>query len=306
MKASNKFKKIIAGTLAASVLTNSCTQYHQSKKDDLYEESNFSNEGLNAVTIDFDKEEIEYLNFLNKLSSDIIEYPFIAREFAKNPKSFINRYGYNKEIDLEEGYLKLILALGDEDINVAIKNKDFGKFLNLLKEKQLFDEFSKFKINISEEDKAKITSLLKLSGIDKQLFCTPLAVVCIAYIVVAVGSFAVAVATVGVSLNAIASITVYTEIAGVSSNNMENTFIDNNPVFKVWGLKGDYKDSYIASNIYVEKEAENIILGIEKAFPDIFKDFSKDVFKQLIKLNLLKGDSNKNNISELYNFLQMK
>lgn len=290
MKTSNKFRKVIAGTLAASVLTNSCTQYHQSKEDDLYEESNFSNEGLSAVAIDFDKEEVEYLNFLNKLCADIIEHPVVAREFAKNPRAFVSRYGYNKEIDLEEGYLKLILALGDEDIHVAIKNKDFGTFLQLLKEKQLLDEYSKYKIDISEEDKADVISMLNLSGVDKQLWCSPPAVVCVAYIAIAVGTFIFAVATVGASLNAVFGVTIYSEVEiyGISSN-IEDTFIDNNPVFKVWGLKGDYKDSYIASNIYIEKESENIVLGIEEAFPGAFKDISREDFKQLIKLNLLKN-----------------
>lgn len=121
--------KGILGFSVASIIAASCSS------DDLWIETDenteylkqFSDEGNAALSINLSHDEIEYLNFLDKLGKDVVNTPAIARQFSKDPATFIHQYGYNGKIDFDEGMLKLMLALGDEDINDAINQNDISK-----------------------------------------------------------------------------------------------------------------------------------------------------------------------------------
>jgi hypothetical protein len=301
MKVPNKtLTKVVSGVVATSVVSTnvlvSCTNF-------LYEDMRLVNaelpdKGLSAIDIDFSKDDIDYLNFLDKLGNDIIEHPIIAKEFVKNPQLFVEQYGYYNKVDIEENLLKLILTLGDDDINSAMRVGDVKLTLMLMKEKGLLTADSYTKINISEEQKNQILALI---GVDEANFdqygaCT-VAVVCIAYLFVGVISMAAAVYTTAVSVNVVAAVVaalgallaVEVEVYGYVNDLNNSNFLDNNTPLKIWGLKGDTKNTFIAVDMYLEEEVDNIIELLESTDKNVFeKGISKSQLKNVIKLNLVK------------------
>lgn len=276
--------KLISGIISASIILSSCENNLNQQRN--YFISDFS-EGESVINIDFNKEEIEYLKFLKKLSVDITKHPDIAKKFSESPSLFIKKYGYDKEVDLDEGMLKLILALGDEEINNAIKDNAIKKVLVLLRKKDLLSN-TYINIDISEEQKRKMLTYLGVSQSnmnEMELTCT-VAVVCIAYIWVGVASQVVAVANVAAAINAAVSLGVYAWVKAFGSNN-ELDILNKNPSLRIFGIKGRPIDSYIATDIYIEEEVEVWTNEIEEIFPDAFKEVSKDKFKQFMKLNIM-------------------
>lgn len=298
MKTPNKnVTKVVAGTLAASLLASSCQSFIP--EDSFTDQTSFSEKGEAAILINYSPEELEYLIFLEKLSNDIIEHPVIAKEFVKNPNLFLKRYGYDKEIDLDEGMLKLILALGDNDINEALRNNDIKAVLLLMKEKNLLDSNSYMNITVSDEERNKVLALFNVDEKDfEQYGACSLAVVCIAYLWVGVVSQAAAVFSVAAAVNAALAFTVAkyvaavteVEIAGFTPDQNTKLFLDKNPIFKIWGLKGEYANSYIAADVYLEELVDDIAEGLEASVPEAFEKISKDTFKQFMKLNMLKSN----------------
>jgi hypothetical protein len=187
--------KTMAGLAATGTLMSSCNRLFIS--DTQVIEANLPDKGLAAINVDFSKKDIDYLNFLDKLGNDIIKNPVVAREFVKNPQLFVERYGYNEKVDLDEGLLKLVVALGDENINNAIVANDVATVLTLMKEKGLLDG-NNIGIDISDEQKREMLALLGIdaSVIDECIACMPgicyVPIMVIAYIYV--GAVAAAVA----------------------------------------------------------------------------------------------------------------
>lgn len=282
--------KVVAGIVAASTLTSSCTGFLY---EDTSSETTLPDKGLSAINLNLSKEEIDYLIFLDKLGKDVIENPIIAQEFVKNPQLFVENYGYNEKVDLDENLLSLILALADEDINTAVKAGDAKLFLSLLNEKGLLNNESYSKINISEDQKNELLGLLGIdqSDYDKYSACT-LAFVCLVAVVVGATTLAVALYYAAAGAAAAVGLLAYfkVEVAGVVNKPNISKFLDNNPALKVWGLKGDSKNTYVVTDMYLEEKVNDVIEGLEVVDKDVFvkKNISKEQFKELLKLNLLK------------------
>lgn len=65
MKRPNKYvTRAFAVTTTVSILTSSCEGYFQ---DNLYYETDFAEKGEEAISIKFSKEEMQYLQFLDRL-----------------------------------------------------------------------------------------------------------------------------------------------------------------------------------------------------------------------------------------------
>ena len=129
--------KGLLGLSSVSIIAASCSSdglWTESDENTEYLKS-FGDEGNAAISINLTHDEIEYLKFLDKLGKDVIKEPAVARQFASDPNAFIQQYGYKGEINLDEGMLKLVLALGDEDINTAVNQNDITTALALMQNK---------------------------------------------------------------------------------------------------------------------------------------------------------------------------
>lgn len=279
MKSNKYLTKVVAGVVSASIVSSSCTgyildDYQEITKDDL------SDDGESAIQIELTNENLVYLEFLNKLGNDILKTPSIAEEFALNPKEYLKKYGYDKDIDLDEGMLKLILALGDKEINDAINTGDIKQFIVLLKERNLLDSYSNVRIDLSGSD---VSTMSEIITQEPAVFTIPI------YMVAIFISYAAAAYTAVVGVSVAAYLGVAVEVAGPTSTD-ESRFLDNNPVFKIWQLKGDTEKTYIATDLYLEEEANKAIEAIEIYNKDAFKNkLSKEEFKNFFKLNMLKN-----------------
>jgi hypothetical protein len=287
MKQPNKqIVRAVAGLVATGTVVPSCVS------DFLYtnEHVKLSENGLSAVNINLAKEDTDYLRFLDKLGKDIINNPAIAQEFAKNPQLFVEKYGYQEKIDIEENLMKLILTFGDEDINTAVKDGDIKLTLSLMKDKGLLNDDSYTKITLSEEQQKDILALLGIDEADFDQYgaCT-LAFVCIVAVVVGVTTLAVALYYVTAAAAAAAAVLAYLEIEASGYCHINNSsFLDSNTPLKIWGLRGNAKNTCVAVDIYAEEKVNQIIEAMEDMDANVFKkDMSKEQFKQILKLNIL-------------------
>ena len=299
MKKKNFLVKTVTGLTASSILASSCTGYHPEMSDSDYlnlQTRGLSDEGSPALLIDLSQDDIDYLKFLTKLANDIIKDSVIAKQFAKNPNDFIKEYGYTGEITLDEGMLKLILALGDEEINQAVNQRDMTTALELMENKGYLNNISEVKLQLTSEQIKKVYDNLGIPINDIDISNPQIAVLAapvIVYALAAVYSQAAVVYNVGGVINAAVLVTVYawTEAWGPQSSEINNV-IDNNLPLKLWSLKGNEKDTYIATDKYIDNQVERAIKLTKQHNPQLLENISEKDLSRLIKYNIIKNFKN--------------
>lgn len=291
------FTKSLVGLSAASLISASCSS--ETAWMDLVDfsepKTQFPDEGTPVVNIKLSTEETNYLNFLNGLATDIIKEPTIAREFARDPSTFVKQYGYKDKVFLDEGMLKLILTLGDEDINNAINQKDVTKAIELMKRKGLLDDIcnSKMKIQFSKEEISKIYKQMG-ANFDKETFdekisiSTAVAVTVFYVLAAAIESVAVGYSVAGAfNLAAYFTVVVYskTSLWPRLENNMDGTINRNLPL-KIWSLKGQKAKTYIAADKYVTDQAKKMMKLIQDCDPEMLQKIDERHLEQILKVSI--------------------
>jgi len=278
MKKNKYVTKSVAGTVATSILINSCSpaliEDPLSRDIDIIYKTNLiSNDwGSIAIPISFNLQvgDANYMFFLQKLAMDIINNPQIAQRFIEDPSAFLNKYGCNIPLNLDEETLKLVLALGDSDINVAIKNNNVSLFLDLCKEKDLFisteNAFSHLYDN--PEIQAK---LVELGFDDLEIIFTPYFPIVFVAVVIAISTVVV-------------YIVAYDEVYVAGSATL-NSLRGINPILTVWALKGDPDYTYVAASELVERQIEAVIDFIKRENPSYFENNSEANLRALLKMN---------------------
>ena len=103
--------------------------------------------GMDTAAIPLSRQGKEYLEFLKKLSDDIVEDSTVAVEFSQNPNAYCKKAGFdNLFINMDSGLLKLILALGDQELCDAANRNDIQEFVLLCQQKGLLD-INAFKVD---------------------------------------------------------------------------------------------------------------------------------------------------------------
>lgn len=295
----------ICGT---SLLLSSCDGYFVD--DDMINISQQSEIGEAAININFSKNEQEYIAFLNKLSYEIIQDPQVAQKFAKDPQKFIERYGYNEKIDLDENMLRYVLTLGDPDLNAAIKQNDIDKIIHIMKDKNLLTNGYN-KVKLSPEEISKIKRFYgvkqsndsnKVSDIDNTQSLVAV-FVALVYIFVGVVEDIVAGYNVGVGLNVYAyaalktKVKVWSESPNVFEKSVKAAAIAQNLSLKAISLKNPSYNIYILADKYMEDFSKELVNGLEKEIPESLQGLSKDELQNIIKYNMFLK-SNDNNIKK--------
>ena len=281
-----KTNKFVTNTVVAitstSVVLSSCSGYFNDC--DFIEETQLQDIGENAIEISLSNEDSDYLDMLNKLGNDILREPEIAKDFSKNPSKFLSKYGYEGDVDLDENMMRMVLALGDEQINAAIKNNDVGLAVKLMEEKGLlYNTFTN--LSLTDEQINRINELMKIDGENTRagqyLSRTQavLLVVTVVYAVAAIVSQAAVAYNVALAVNALAGVNavagfnaVYSTNVKVSSltrlNQMSNV-VENNYVLKILDLKGITDGTYIAANEYINNQVQEFMQFIKDEYPQI-------------------------------------
>lgn len=297
--------KLITNTTLAlcgsSIILASCDGYFVD--DDLVKTSDLLDEGEPAIKIEFTQEDTAYLTFLNKLGHDIIQNSLIAQDFAKDPQSYFEKYGYREKIDLDESLLHYVLTLGDPDIHDAIAQRDIARIIHLMKDRCLItNNYSKVKM--SDEDISRLAHLYGLSKktlfnadetnlADNQKFQSVVAVfAAVVWIFVAVVEDAVAAYNVGVGLNIGAYATVYHQVAawGMAKASLNTTSekiaIETNLSFKAISAKIPELNDFVLANQYIEDFSAEVANAIEKETPEILQELNREEIQNLVKYNM--------------------
>lgn len=286
MNINKNVKNAVIGTVSESIMASSCTPYFtQQDEDSLYLESNTSFDlgGIAIpITMDISQEDRNYIVFLQKLAIDIIANPIIAKEFSKHPDLFIARYGYNETVNLDDGMLKMTVALGDEDIYRAIKANDIKLFYNLCKKKNLS--------NIPQKnDIGKYSNYIKTKMIEKgvinekDLQALPWWLIGI-FVAVYYG----AVAAVGLETAVYYHCWQVTEVYGMVQERNIDLLMEDNPTLNIWFLKGSTDDTYYAANTFIENQIDDIIDILKEENTSVFENYNEENFRNFLKINMYK------------------
>ena len=140
-RARKTFKSVVSGTLASSILVNSCSV--PPINDSLYEkyvpQKDIGDELL-PIAFQLKPDDAQYIKALQLLSVDILHDPSIAEAVIADPNGILKKYGYDGVVCLDDSVIKIILALGDEEINQAVKDRDIHKFVDLCRQKGFWSD----------------------------------------------------------------------------------------------------------------------------------------------------------------------
>ncbi|MCE2615395.1 hypothetical protein [Phocaeicola oris] len=271
MKSNPVLTKIVAALVSTGVILPSCSGYFID--EELVENAELPDIGISAINLPFDEQEISYLLFLSKLGNDIIEYPQTAREFIANPQKYIEKYGFCEPINLDDSLLKLILALGDNDVNSAINAEDYSLAINLLKNKGLLTSVRSDFIDLSNGEITKLYNVIGIKAKSQEVdtgFIAPIPV-----IVFAIAALALAIA---------AGTIIYIRTSMDVTNEMSN--VGSNSTLRILKLKSCSTKTYIAVNKFIDDEVDKIYKKIESLnYP--METEAKEQVKNFIKINII-------------------
>lgn len=164
------FKTVVSGTVASSILVNSCTV--PPINDSLYEkyvpQKDIGDELL-PIAFHLKPDDAQYVMALQLLSLDILRDPSVAKAVITNPNEVLKKYGYDGIVCLDDSVVKIILALGDKEINKTVKDRDIHKFVDLCRQKGfLSDEIHStlFSDEFYQEQITKLKQFVQTRSLD--------------------------------------------------------------------------------------------------------------------------------------------
>lgn len=275
-----KVIKIVATATATSIFAASCTSYNDNLLSAINDE-NFPDMGQSAIPLklNLSSEDIKNINAINRLVIDIIENSKIAEDFTKNPQEILKLYGYTGAVTIDDKLVKIIKAFADDEITMAIKQKNIEKFVSLCQQKGLQNEkYNEFLTN--KLDSGTSTKTYNENVIQDEAFLV-------------VGVVVVAVFAVAIALSVETYMGFHHKIGnGGCSEMLSNEYGRESQdvnVIDVLYLKTDTKDYQ-----YIDNCIDN---SIEKAIDLYFKDSqqykdneSRNQLKQLIYKNLVENN----------------
>ena len=286
-------QKVVAGTLASSFLFQSCVQGYMIN-DDIVSINEKIEENLGivetrsgnnvAIPIDmkFSEQSRKYMDFLGTLTLDIINNPLVAKSFSISPETYLINNGISGvNINLDECMLKVILALGDKDINRAIKENNVDGFFKLCCEKGLVDLVDKS--NMSQIQKMMAENP-ELNG--EGMLWSAVAAFFAAVVGVVVFVWGVAITHVG-GVNVAALATVFKHHVAYNTNTRTSGGIIQklDPVVRIWTLKKGMDGIYVVRDKVTAFQVEKLVSEVQAQYPKEISDADARFVKNSILLN---------------------
>lgn len=319
MKRKN-IEKITSFALSGTMIFESCASgyYMEYPADDInaalisYEGDVEYNHAAIPLNLEFNSSDIEYLFFLQKLATDIIDSPEIAKDFITNPSKYITDNGFSSEnISLDSKLTKIILALADEDICNAAKEGDIKEYLSLLKARNLIDTISISDIDNTINSAESINRLMRATEWDTiesqetfSFIFFGLAVIVGAAAVV----WAVAVEHF-IAANAINCLTAVHWYAAVVTNTLanakgsgggekgENKKLANLSIdllctntINIWNIKSqENRKIPILADSFLEQTISSYMEYIKQNHPNEYSKYDEQLLRNVILLNIQNG-----------------
>jgi len=287
--------QVIAGTLAASFLTVSCTQYNLPEHI-VNDNVNVTNPEIDLgkiaipISLQLKPDDAQYILAIQRLTNDILVNPQVAKELSLNPEAVLRQYGFDGAVNLDDGLLKIVKALSDVDLLNAIKANDFRTFVDISMEKGLFKSTeSVFSISYYEQ---QLNSLLQHKDIERFLEESKMlrsgvvydAFVLWGLVYIAVALYMAAiVATVGFLTAAYAAVSFGT-FYNVGSSSISEGDLSTIDFFI---LNSDARDAFIVVDKEIEEITNKTIDIVRTVQPNYFDTVSEIEARNLIKINLV-------------------
>lgn len=240
-----------------------------------------------AVSVPISAYNAEYVSFLETLSNDIVRDTTIASKFASNPPKYCKEHGYDIQINMDSGLLKLILALGDKDMTVAAKNGDVKTFVALCRDKGLLD------LESFEKDPYILGLISQLPGYTKGLNGKVLGntISTTAMQPVNISAFAVygCVLAVVAAVAAEAFVVLGTTTWVTHGQSLDNPF-GGTAVQQMWNLKNN-KDYQVPTELTNEIVNQGLEM-MKENFPDELANVDEQALRNILMLKIQKMQKN--------------
>ena len=211
----------------------------------------------------------EYIKFLQQLSAEIVSNPHIAIEFAKNPEGYCRKYGYNQPLNLDQGLLKLIMALGDLLELKSLNQDPYLKKLSAIIKKEQYTSNLTPNLSITRAE-------VKTDQEAVDNFSAVYGAVAIVIAAVAVEAFIV-----------LGTTTWVTHVHNSANQKLESE--QHNRVIEVWNLKSDKKTDYFLTDKINNEIVEEGLSIIKEDFPEVYEKVDANTLRNLILLNISKN-----------------
>lgn len=285
-------QKVVAGTLASSFLFQSCVQGYMINDDivsinekikdnaDLIDTRSGNNVAI-PIDLKFSAQSQKYIDFLGTLTVNIINNPQIAQQFYASPQAYLRKNGITGvNINLDECMLKVILALGDKDINRAIMESDLDEFFNICCEKGLIDMVDKSSMAQIQKMLAENPDLTA-----QNLLWSAVAAFFAAVVGVAVFVWAVAITHVG-GANVALLATVFKQLVSYNTVTKGGTTIQNpDTAIRVWTLKNGVNGVYVIRDKATTLQVEKLVSAVQAQYPGKITSTDAQFVKNSILLN---------------------
>lgn len=295
-----KTNSIVAKTLATSVLFASCTpnadleQLTNEETDNNLTNDILSSKGV-SISLSLDEKTRQSLHNLAPLVQEIIENPQTAKEFSIDPVNFCQQRGYTLYLNPNDAIFKIIAALGDYDINEALKNNDFERFIQACTKLNLLDKEQKVNLNTifksSEEQEIFNAIAYELNGETIESRSVAMWVVVSVVVVVAI----IVTYTVGMSSDSVSQM----QAQNVPSDSIVYNYYNKqqsrllrspNPNFAVldiWALKNKSIKDYQLIDRYKNIFIEQLVAYLHQEKPHVFEKFSDLQITEFLKRNII-------------------
>ncbi len=298
-----KANSLVAKTLATSILFASCSKNPEFEQ--IGNEPNSFDEDLNdskgvSISLSLSDETKRALEDITPLVQDVINNPEIAQEFAKDPETFCKQRGYGFVVDMDDAIFKIIVALGNREINEALRDNDFERFMQLCSDMKLLDEGQTVRLNTifqSKEEQEIFNSIAyQLNGetIETRSVAFWLAVSVVVVIAI------VLTYTVGIDSeknvdNRRTAINRNNSLEGQAVNPtmvpQYHAFLHcSNPTYSfldIWALKDKQVTNYQLASNYKTFLSQQIVSYLKENKPAIFERFTETQISEFLKSNMI-------------------
>ena len=209
---------------------------------------------------------------LGTLAANIFENPDVAQTFSNNPQEYLNSIGLgNTILDINSVEVKTLLALGDNDIRMALQNDDLQLFITLLQNKNYLSMNNNYissdlenylikQYNLDPDLQKHIKEFPMITKQQSFVFGP------VAWVIAVVAEAVAAAYNVVVSVNFGFWINVATEVNTCGTVGVATQL--NNPVLKIWGLSKNEGDIPVIHEL-IEQNVEKVVKMVEQT--DIYK-----------------------------------
>lgn len=297
----SKANSILVKSLASSILFTSCSQDVDIEQlvDKSQEDFDITNSKGVSLALTLSEDTKQALREIAPLVQEIIDNPHVAKELTEDPEAFCKKRGYNFVIDLDDAMFKVIIALGDNEINEALRNSDIEKFIQLCAEKHLLDEGQSVRINaVFQDDKEQEL----FNSIAEQLNGEPLtsrgvtlwAVISLVLVIAVVITYTIGTEDDAKKESPKTAHEINHSLINSPSYQQQSTksaFLHcSNPdysVLDVWALKNKQIANYQLVSGYKTFLAQQIVSYLKANKPQVFENFSEVQITEFLLKNMV-------------------